>query len=156
MICAGCCLNGRGRTIDKIAKELGVGSSTVERAEKFSKGIDALSAVNKEAADEVLKGKTGVSKKTIMSFPNMEPVRQQEVAESIMRGDIKKEQKKSNNQRGWTKEDRESRALKNIAPCVILRNGKQFSNRKNTYCHEIAKQYNIKRRTYRVDESKLG
>lgn len=49
-----------------------------------------------------------------------------------------------------------TKSLKNIAPCVILRNGKQFSNRKNTYCHEIAKQYNIKRRTYRVDESKLG
>lgn len=43
-----------GRTIDKIAKELGVGSSTVERAEKFSKGIDALSAVNKEAAESLL------------------------------------------------------------------------------------------------------
>ena len=47
-------LPDRGRTIDKIAKELGVGSSTVERAEKFSKGIDALSAVNKEAAESLL------------------------------------------------------------------------------------------------------
>lgn len=103
-------LPDRGRTVDRIAKELGVGSKTVERAEKFSKGIDALAEVNKEAADEVLKGKTGVNKKTIMEFPKMEPLRQKEVAEAIMRGDIKKEQNKSGNPRGWTKEDRESRA----------------------------------------------
>lgn len=101
----------QGRSVHKIAQELGVGTSTVERAEKFSKGIDALAEVNKEAADEVLKGKTGVNKKTIMEFPKMEPLRQKEVAEAIMRGDIKKEQNKGGNPRGWTKEDRESRAL---------------------------------------------
>ena len=43
-----------GRAVQKIAQELGIGTSTVERAEKFSKGIDALSAVNKEAAESLL------------------------------------------------------------------------------------------------------
>lgn len=97
-------------TAEAIAQEVGVAEPTVKRAEKYSKGIDALAEVNKEAADEVLKGKTGVNKKTIMEFPKMEPLRQKEVAEAIMRGDIKKEQNKSGNPRGWTKEDRESRA----------------------------------------------
>lgn len=48
-----------------------------------------------------------------------------------------------------------SKSLKNISPCVILRNGKQSSQKRNSYCREIAKQYNVKRRTYRVDENKL-
>ena len=103
--------NGPNKAAREIANELGVGVSTVKRAYEYSQGIDALAEVSKEAADEVLKGKTGVSKKTIMSFPKMEPDRQKEVAESIMRGDIKQEQKKSGNPRGWTKEDRENRAM---------------------------------------------
>jgi len=43
-----------------IAKELGVGQKTVERAEKFAKGVDALKEVSPEAADKVptLKGVT--------------------------------------------------------------------------------------------------
>lgn len=37
-------------TAKSIATELGVGQTTVKRAEKFAKGIDALSEVSKEAA----------------------------------------------------------------------------------------------------------
>ena len=50
----------KGKTSVAIAKELGVGQKTVERAEKFAKGIDALKKVSPEAADKVptLKGVT--------------------------------------------------------------------------------------------------
>lgn len=52
--------------------------------------------------------------------------------------------------------DRESlvNSLKRITPAEILRNGKSYRNRKNTYSREIVKQYNFKRK-YRLDENKL-
>lgn len=45
-------------------------------------------------------------------------------------------------------------SLKRITPAEIIRNGKSFSNRSNTYSREIVKQYNVKRK-YRIDENKL-
>ena len=41
-----------GSTASQIAKEVGVSESTVKRAEKFSKGIDAIEKVSPEAADK--------------------------------------------------------------------------------------------------------
>lgn len=41
-----------GRIGEQIAKELGIGNGTVLRADKFAKGIDALSEVSKEAAEK--------------------------------------------------------------------------------------------------------
>ena len=38
------------RTAESIARKVGVSESTVKRAEKLSKGIDALEEVSKEAA----------------------------------------------------------------------------------------------------------
>lgn len=45
-------------------------------------------------------------------------------------------------------------SLKRITPAEIIRNGKAFTKRTNTYTREIVKQYNIHRR-YRLDEAKL-
>lgn len=45
-------------------------------------------------------------------------------------------------------------SIKRITPAEIIRNGKAFTNRTNTYGREIVKQYNKKRR-YRLDETKL-
>ena len=44
---------GEGKTSVAIAKELGIGQKTVERSEKFAKGVDALKQVSPEAADKV-------------------------------------------------------------------------------------------------------
>ena len=43
-------------TAATIAEELGVGKNTVERAEKFAQGVDALREQSPEAADKVLRG----------------------------------------------------------------------------------------------------
>lgn len=53
--------------------------------------------------------------------------------------------------------DRESlvKNLKRITPAEIIRNGKAFTARKNTYSQEICKVYNTKRRN-RLDISKLA
>ena len=45
-------------------------------------------------------------------------------------------------------------SLKRITPAEIIRNGKSYRNRKNTYSREIVKQYNFHRK-YRLDENKL-
>lgn len=45
-------------------------------------------------------------------------------------------------------------ALKKVAPSVIIRNGKNFSNVKNSYALEIVKLYNMRRKN-RLDETKL-
>ncbi len=45
-------------------------------------------------------------------------------------------------------------SLKRVSPAEIIRNGKQYSTRSNTYAHEIVRQYN-KKRKYRLDESQL-
>lgn len=71
-------------TAEAIANEVGVSESTVKRAEKFSKGIDALEEVSKEAAEKVLSGKSGVTKAAIMELPKLEPQERKNVAHAIM------------------------------------------------------------------------
>ena len=46
------------------------------------------------------------------------------------------------------------RSLKRITPAEIIRQGKSYRNRPNTYAREIIKAYNVKRRN-RLDESEL-
>ena len=43
--------SAKGRTVIQIAKEQGVGQKTVERAEHFAKGLDAIREVHKKAYD---------------------------------------------------------------------------------------------------------
>lgn len=102
--------NGPNKAAREIANELGIGVSTVKRAYEYSQGIDALAGVSKEASDKVLEGRSGTNKKTIMEFPKLEPEKQQEIVDAILSGEIKSVQKRSGH-KGWTKEDRESRAL---------------------------------------------
>lgn len=44
------------QTAQKIAEEVGVSKATVERAAKFSKGIDAMEEISKEAVDKAASG----------------------------------------------------------------------------------------------------
>lgn len=92
------------RTKDIIAAEVGVGSKTVERAEKFSKGVDALKEVSEEAAEKIMSGNSGVAKSDVSEIVNMNADEKKQFAEDVVSGDVKK-------RRGWTKADRESRAL---------------------------------------------
>lgn len=93
------------KTARKIADEIGVGVATVKRAEKFSKGIDALKEESPEAAEKVLQGGSGVTKAIVMGLPMMEPEERKEVAEAILNGKSVKSKPV-----GWTKEDRKNRA----------------------------------------------
>ena len=90
------------RTREVIAKELGVGARTVDRAVQFAKGVDALRESNPEAADAVLKGNSGATKAEISELPNKTAGEIKKVAEDILSGEIKKKREKT------SKEDREA------------------------------------------------
>ena len=74
------------RISDQIAQELGVAKNTVIRAEQFTKGIDKLKEVSEEAADKILAGRSGVTKKAVMELSKMEPEKVKEFAESVVDG----------------------------------------------------------------------
>lgn len=80
-------------TAAQIAEEVGVSESTVKRAEKFSKGIDAIQSVSPEAAQKILKGGSGVTKQSVMELPQIEPEQVKEFADSIVSGEVKKQKR---------------------------------------------------------------
>ena len=64
-------LRVKDRTRDIVARELGVGTRTVDRAVKFTKGIDAIREDSPEVADKILQGGTRATKTLIMEYPEM-------------------------------------------------------------------------------------
>lgn len=74
------------RIADQIAGELEIGKETVKRSERFSKGVDALRQESPEAADIVLKGKSGLSKAQVSEIRNMGQERRKETAQAIVDG----------------------------------------------------------------------
>ena len=80
-------------TAAQIAEEVGVSESTVKRAEKFSKGIDALQEVSPEAADKILQGKSNVSKVEVASAASMGEEERKAFAKRVMNPPAKPEPK---------------------------------------------------------------
>lgn len=78
------------RTRDIIAEEVGISPREVDRAVAFTKGLDALAEVSKEAADKVLQGNSGATKETIMGMRKASEDEKKELAEKILDGSIKK------------------------------------------------------------------
>lgn len=79
--------NGRTiRTDEEIAEELGIGHNTVRRAGQFAKGVEAIREKSPEAAEKILKGASGVTKKVIQKVPKMEPAQVKELALAIEKG----------------------------------------------------------------------
>lgn len=77
-------LNGL-RTKDIIAKQHGVGSSTVERAEHFAKGLDEAEAVSQGIREAVLTGTIKAPKKVISEIRRLPGEKKVEVVEAIKR-----------------------------------------------------------------------
>lgn len=76
----------KNSTSYQIAKEQGVGHDTVERAEKFAKGLDAIREADAEVADQILAGKSNISKAEVQSLAKAEPEVVKETAKSIKEG----------------------------------------------------------------------
>lgn len=82
--------NETTRVSEQIAKEIGIGKGTVLRANQFSKGLDALAEVSKEAADKVLKGNSGATKESIANLRNATEEERKDYAERVLDGSIKR------------------------------------------------------------------
>lgn len=79
--------NGRTpRTDEIIGKELGVNHSTVIRAEKFAKGIDALRSVAPEVADKVLSGEVTTTKHAVSHLAKIPPEELKRAAKQMVEG----------------------------------------------------------------------
>lgn len=84
----------KGRTSIIIAKEQGVGQKTVERAEHFAKGVDAIREVSNEAADKILSGKAETTSMTeVAGIRNASPEDVKEFAEAVVEGRRKEDLK---------------------------------------------------------------
>lgn len=101
-------------TASAIAFELGIGRNTVDRAEKFAKGVDALREVSPVAADKVLSGKANVTKQDVAEIGKMSPIDIADVADAIVKGQSTK--KKSI---GFPKADRELKSIIDNSIAVI-------------------------------------
>lgn len=107
-----------GETAEAIGAEYGITGRSVRRAEKFSRGVDALKEVSADAAEKVLKGDSSVSKAKISTVPKMDCEGIIELANSIISGQPipNNPEKQEHKPRGWTKADREERTkLETIA-----------------------------------------
>lgn len=69
----------KGDTAETIAKEHNIGRSTIKRAEKFVKGVDAAEKIECGVKDAILSGKSKVPKTVIAGIPKMLPQEQREV-----------------------------------------------------------------------------
>lgn len=102
-----------GSTRRAVAKELGVGQGTVQRAQELGRGLRKLAEVSPEAAKIYRTTDIDVPRSVIREIPNMEKKDVEEIAEAIVEGKL--ENINPEKRRGWTKADRENRAkLENI------------------------------------------
>lgn len=92
------------KTKDKIAKDFGVGSKTVERAEHFLDGLNAADEVSPGFKTAILSGEVKAPKSTIAEIRKMEPEEKKKTVESILSGDPKKA---PNKKVGFPKEARQ-------------------------------------------------
>lgn len=77
----------KGKTKDIIAKEHGIGGTTVERAEQFAHGLDAADEASPGIKDAILSGEVKAPKSMIAEIRNLSDEKKKEVAEAIKQGD---------------------------------------------------------------------
>ena len=77
----------QGKTKDVIAKQFGVGGSTVERAEHFVDGLNEAEKVSPGIKDAVLSGSVKAPKSIISEIRNAPEEKKREVVEAIKKGD---------------------------------------------------------------------
>lgn len=80
-------------TRSAIAKELGVGEGTVQRAQQFGNGIREMEKVCPEAA-EIIRTTDNVPRQMVRDIPKMAHEQIAELAQDILTGDIKKDRPK--------------------------------------------------------------
>ena len=77
-----------GRTAEKMAKEHGIGSATVNRAEQFAKAIDAAEELSPGFREGVLSGDIKAPRKVIAEIRHLPEEKKVEAIEAIRAGDV--------------------------------------------------------------------
>lgn len=75
-----------GRIRDQIAKEHGIGQGTVQRAEIYAKGIDAIRESEPELADKILKSEANVSKTAVQIIGTANSDERSEMIQAVKEG----------------------------------------------------------------------
>jgi ribosomal protein L37AE/L43A len=75
-----------GKTKFKLAKEMNVGSTTVERSGNFASGVDVLSKVAPEVKETILSGKSGVTMGAVAQMTKLHEDEIKEAAQKIKEG----------------------------------------------------------------------
>lgn len=76
-----------GRTKDKMSKETGISATTIERSERFSRGLDIAESVTPGIKDAVLSGLVKSPKSMIAEIRRVPEEHRKEVVEAIKAGD---------------------------------------------------------------------
>lgn len=77
-----------GRTAKVVAKEFGVGSSTVDRANRFLEGLDAAESVSSGFKDAVRSGAIKTPQSVVQEIRNIPEAQLPAAVEAIKSGDI--------------------------------------------------------------------
>lgn len=97
------------RTRDVIAKEHGIGSNTVVRAENFAKGVDEAEDIFPGAKSKILSGSVDIPKSVVAQIPRMEEEEKQNLIAMISTGKYEKPST-SRHPAGFNKEARANKA----------------------------------------------
>lgn len=104
-----------GRTKDIIAKEHGIGSASVQRAEQFSKGLDAAESASPGIKDAILSGGVKAPKSVIARIRDIPEDQRPAAVDAIKRGDaaavFPPKKNKSRNPEGYSQRMREENKL---------------------------------------------
>jgi len=100
----------RPHTATRLAKEIGVGEATILRSEKFHDGVDAIREQSKEAANKIMSGGSGATKKEVQAFPTKAPEEQSKFISDVISGAKKAERATPKDEESRIA-DRERRAL---------------------------------------------
>ena len=86
--------NKQGRVVNQIAKENGVGTATVKRAEDYAKGIEEIRKEEPEFADEILKAEKKIPKINIIEVAKANPDERKEMIQELKEsGTVRKRSK---------------------------------------------------------------
>ena len=80
-------LPSRETAAARIAKEVGVGRATVERAGQFASAVDALSENEPSVKTAILSGKSGLTRKSVVEIAAMDDEKKKAAVDKIKAGE---------------------------------------------------------------------
>jgi len=80
----------RGKTVDILSEQHGIGRNTVIRSEHFANGVDAIAEASPAAKQKILSGESGITKTEVREIRNKPAEEVREIAKQIESGTYEK------------------------------------------------------------------